>query len=256
MFRSFTKWPRLQRCGQRASKLSTATSTTNLPTSEAKSPKTVDEIGIPYAVKVDLLRALAGTIDVDPTAPHFAFIDDPLTIPTDSQRDLYYVSKEMGRRAAQQLAEEWPTLFMYDTDIPRIQAYRPQKPPDPAELALTVENLQKLIAMKKVAEATELALTVENLQKLIAMKKVAEASQLYDKMATENIAIPKEILVDLFRLLVYYNGKPIPAAEMPWHGWRNYGSQAEQQESQVWDSVRPSVFSTMLKYYDFNSVLI
>lgn len=79
----------------------------------------------------------------------------------------------MGRRAAQQLAQEWPTLFMYDTDVPRIQAYRPQKSPDLSELAPTVENLQKLIAVKDVVSA----------------------NQLYDKLATENIAIPREVLV-------------------------------------------------------------
>lgn len=82
----------------------------------------------------------------------------------------------MGRRAAQQLAEEWPTLFIYDTDIPRIQAYRPQKPPDPAELAPTVENLQKLIEMKNVVAA----------------------NQLYDRMATENVVLPREVLVSRF----------------------------------------------------------
>lgn len=79
----------------------------------------------------------------------------------------------MGRRAAQQLAQEWPTLFMYDTDLPRIQAYRPQKPPDPSELAPTVENLQKLITMKEIVGA----------------------NQLYDKLASENITIPREVLV-------------------------------------------------------------
>ncbi|VDN00945.1 unnamed protein product [Thelazia callipaeda] len=176
----------------------------------------VDKIGIPLAVKrspTDLLRALASTIDVDPTAPHFAFIDDPLTIPTDSQRDLYYVAKELGRRAAQKLAQEWPTLFMYDTDIPRIQAYRPQKP----------------------IVATDLELTVENLQKLISAKEVISAGQLYDRMAADSMPIPRDILVDLFRLLVYYNGKSIPTTEISWHGWRNYGSQMEQ-ESQTWDS--------------------
>lgn len=79
----------------------------------------------------------------------------------------------MGRRAAQQLAQEWPTLFMYDTDIPRIQAYRPQQ----------------------LSDISELAPTIENLQKLIAKKEVVSANQLYDKLATENITIPREVLV-------------------------------------------------------------
>ncbi|VDM08976.1 unnamed protein product [Wuchereria bancrofti] len=183
----------------------------------------------------DLLRALADTVDVDPTAPHFALIDDPLTIPTDSQRDLYFVAKEIGRRAAQQLAQEWPTLFMYDTDVPRIQAYRPQKPLDPSEIAPTVENLQKLIATKEVVGA----------------------NQLCDKLATENIAVPREILVDLFRLLVYYNGRQIPVAEIPWHGWRNYGCQVEQ-EPETWDSggAADLLFEELEKDEEIYSVMI
>ncbi|VDO36448.1 unnamed protein product [Brugia timori] len=224
-------------------------------------PSTVDEIGIPHAIKrspTDLLRALADTVDVDPTAPHFAFIDDPLTIPTDSQRDLYFVAKEIGRRAAQQLAQEWPTLFMYDTDeigrraaqqlaqewptlfmydtdVPRIQAYRPQKSPDPSEIAPTVENLQKLIAAKEVVGA----------------------NQLCDRLAAENIAVPREILVDLFCLLVYYNGKQIPVAEIPWHGWRNYGCQVEQ-EPEIWDSggAADLLFEELEKDEEIYSVMI
>ncbi|VDK73339.1 unnamed protein product, partial [Onchocerca ochengi] len=217
MFRSLNKWQKLGTSISSRNLLSiTANNSENSLTGKQLSLNTIDEIGIPYAIKrspTDLLRALADTIDIDPTAPHFALIDDPLTIPTDSQRDLYFVAKEMGRRAAQQLAQEWPTLFMYDTDLPRIQAYRPQKPPDPSELAPTVENLQKLITMKEIVGA----------------------NQLYDKLASENITIPREVLVDLFRLLVYYNGKSIPTAEIPWHGWRNYGCKTEQ-EPEIWDS--------------------
>lgn len=85
----------------------------------------------------------------------------------------------MGRRAAQQLAEEWPTLFMYDTDVPRIEAYRPQKSRDFFELLPTIENLQKLIAKKEVVAA----------------------NQLYDKLATENITIPREVLVSYLAII-------------------------------------------------------
>lgn len=85
----------------------------------------------------------------------------------------------MGRRAARQLAEEWPTLFMYDTDVPRIDAYRPQKPVDPATLPLTVENLKMLIEKKDVVSA----------------------NVLYDRMTSENIDIPRDVLVKFwFRL--------------------------------------------------------
>uniref|UniRef100_A0A915PUD3 Small ribosomal subunit protein mS39 n=1 Tax=Setaria digitata TaxID=48799 RepID=A0A915PUD3_9BILA len=239
MLRSLNKWQKFGTSSFSQRLLSTAAnSSENVPIGKHLSSNIKDEVDIPYAIKrtpTDLLRALATTIDIDPTAPHFALIDDPLTIPTDSQRDLYYIAKEMGRRAAQQLAEEWPTLFMYDTDIPRIEAYRPQKPP----------------------AVTDLALTVTNLQKLIAAKEVVVANQLYDKMATENIAIPRKVLVDLFCLLVYYNGKPIPTAEIPWHGWRNYGCQMEQ-EPQVWDvgGAADLLFEELAKDEEIYSLMI
>lgn len=83
------------------------------------------------------------------------------------------ILQELGRRSAQQLAKEWPTLFMYETDIPRIQAYRPQKSSDLSEVLPTVQNLQHLIAAKEVVAA----------------------NQLYDKLTTENKTIPREVMV-------------------------------------------------------------
>uniref|UniRef100_A0A1I8EF27 Small ribosomal subunit protein mS39 n=1 Tax=Wuchereria bancrofti TaxID=6293 RepID=A0A1I8EF27_WUCBA len=182
MFRSLNKWQKLSTSMSFQNLLSTIASKSENSLIAKELPSTVDEIGIPHAIKrspTDLLRALADTVDVDPTAPHFALIDDPLTIPTDSQRDLYFVAKEIGRRAAQQLAQEWPTLFMYDTDV------------------------------------------------------------------------------DLFRLLVYYNGRQIPVAEIPWHGWRNYGCQVEQ-EPETWDSggAADLLFEELEKDEEIYSVMI
>lgn len=41
--------------------------------------------------------------------------------------------------------------------------------------------------------------------------------------------------MDLFRLVVYYNGEDIPATEIEeWHGWRNF---APESPSQKWQQV-------------------
>ncbi|KAJ1373361.1 hypothetical protein KIN20_035737 [Parelaphostrongylus tenuis] len=52
---------------------------------------------IPPAVKrgpTDMLRALSETVGVDPTAPHFGFIDDPAMIPsTAANKRNYYLAK-------------------------------------------------------------------------------------------------------------------------------------------------------------------
>lgn len=171
-------------------------------------------ISIPKAIKrtpTDLLKALSETVGVDTTAPHFAFIDDPATIPTTQQaRKTYYLAKELGRRAARQLAAEWPTLFMYDRDEPRLEAFRPKLAPDPL-----------------VVEPTE-----ENLKDMIEKKEVSNAVKLYERIRAENIEVSRELQMDLFRLVVYYNGEDIPATEIDeWHGWRNF---APESPSQKW----------------------
>ena len=49
----------------------------------------------------DLLKALSETVGEDSTAPHYAFIDDPTLIPSQTNmRRTAFLSREMGRRAA------------------------------------------------------------------------------------------------------------------------------------------------------------
>lgn len=79
----------------------------------------------------------------------------------------------MGRRAARQLAAEWPTLFMYDRDEPRLEAFRPKLAPDPL-----------------VVEPTE-----ENLKDMIEKKEVSNAVKLYERIRAENIEVSRELQV-------------------------------------------------------------
>ncbi|KAK0426275.1 hypothetical protein QR680_009618 [Steinernema hermaphroditum] len=160
-------------------------------------------ISVPLAIKrkpTDLLEAISKTVGVDKTAPHFSFIDDPTTIPTTAQaKRTYFLAKELGRRSARQLAKEWPTLFMYDQDQPRLEIFRP-KP------------------MLSEYEATE-----ENLKYLIEEKDVVEALNLYQQLSSQNQQLQEETLFDLFRLTVYYNGKSSSMEELSeWHGLRAF----------------------------------
>nr|CDJ86761.1 Protein Y110A7A.19 [Haemonchus contortus] len=178
---------------------------------EDKTPRVV----IPPAVKrgpTDMLRALSETVGVDPTAPHFGFIDDPAMIPsTASAKRTYYMAKEMGKRAARQLAEEWPTLFALDRDDPYLPAFRPQKPADPLQVAPTEENILSMIEKREVEDA----------------------ARLYERMRAENIDVSLETQMELFKLVTYYNGKNVPFSEWEeWHGMRAFG----ENEPNKWTS--------------------
>lgn len=48
---------------------------------------------------------------------------------------------------------EWPTLFAWDYDEPRLEAFRPVKPIDSNEVEPTEENLAELIRTKQVIDA-------------------------------------------------------------------------------------------------------
>lgn len=62
----------------------------------------------------------------------------------------------MGRRAARKLVEEWPTLFMFDRDQPRLAAFRPQKPLDPSIIEPCESNLLKMIFDSRAEDALKL----------------------------------------------------------------------------------------------------
>uniref|UniRef100_A0AC35TGX3 PPR_long domain-containing protein n=1 Tax=Rhabditophanes sp. KR3021 TaxID=114890 RepID=A0AC35TGX3_9BILA len=165
------------------------------------------KISIPVAIKrspTAILEAINSTIGEDKTAPHFSFIDDPITIPTTQQnKRMYYQSKEMGRRAAQHLAAEWPTLFMYDIDEPKIEAFRPQHPLN-----------------ARPYEGTE-----QELVEMIKEKEVKTAVDCYEKIRSNGTELSPDVQKDLFNLVVFYNEDNIPDSEVSYHGWRNFSEE-------------------------------
>lgn len=83
----------------------------------------------------------------------------------------------MGKRAARILAAEWPTLFQYDHDEPRLEVFRPLAELDAA-----------------TAKPTE-----ENLLKMLDSKRVRDAITIYERMSTEGVEVSRDTLVR-FRL--------------------------------------------------------
>ncbi|CAD5218673.1 unnamed protein product [Bursaphelenchus okinawaensis] len=153
--------------------------------------------------KTAVLKALSSTVGTDTTAPHYQFIDDPLTIPSSNfAKRNYFLAKEFGKRAAKQLAKEWPTLFMFDRDEPRLPVFRPENIP---ALIDTEEPSEKLLA------------------NLIEEKQVAGALKVYEKIRAAKVDVSGEVLDKLFKLSAYYNGQDPPISEeTEWPGIRNY----------------------------------
>ncbi|KAI1718800.1 hypothetical protein DdX_05908 [Ditylenchus destructor] len=178
-----------------------------LLTVEARSRKWNSTMKLPFKIPepierspTALLEALADTVGTDPTAPPPGIIDDPATISSYFKRKDYYLTREYGRRAARKLIEEWPTLFMFDRDYPRLPAFRPQKPLDPAVVEPNVKNLRKMLAGKHIEDAITL------------FKRIEEQS----------VEVPKELEHQLFVLACYYNGQDVPMREKEWPGMRSF----------------------------------
>ncbi|CAD6191003.1 unnamed protein product [Caenorhabditis auriculariae] len=185
----------------------------------------------------DVLKALSETVGVDSTAPHFSFIDDPLTIPsTANAKRTYFMAREMGKRAARELAEEWPTLFAFDRDLPRLDVFRPNKTLDPLQVDPTEANLLLMIEQREVRDA----------------------GMLYERMRTEDIPVSEEVQMKLLELVAYYNGHDIPFSEWEnWPGMRNFGDDKHgNRESWQNGSVADMIFETLPRNAHSTSIMI
>ncbi|KAL3103410.1 hypothetical protein niasHS_002596 [Heterodera schachtii] len=199
---------------------------------------------VPFAIPkpiqrspTDLLKALAGTVKEDETSVHFGLVDDPIMIPTGFRdKRLYLMSKELGRRTARKIVEEWPTLFMLDRDVPELKAFRPQKPLDPTLVQPNEENLQKMIMDRRVSDAIKL----------------------YQRIVDEEVHISQSIKLDFFRLLCYYSEDNFPLTEFEeWHSIRFFYSNKENKET-TWKEggIAENLFSELPKTDESFSTLI
>uniref|UniRef100_A0A914CTJ8 Small ribosomal subunit protein mS39 n=2 Tax=Acrobeloides nanus TaxID=290746 RepID=A0A914CTJ8_9BILA len=210
-------------------------------TSSAKIKIGPQEFEIPYEIKrspTDLLKALsAATLkEPDKSAPHFAFIDDPRFIPQSAkQAKEFYITKEYGKRAARHLAMEWPTLFMWDYDEPRIEAFRPIKPLDINEAETNEKNLAELIKTKRVIDAFKM---------FDGLDKSAKGMRNID------------LMTNLFALCAYYNSQDKPITEMDeWHGTRNFMPNLNKNEWQA-GQLADHLFDRLEKTEETYSIMI
>ncbi|VDP06966.1 unnamed protein product [Soboliphyme baturini] len=159
---------------------------------------------------VDLLKALASTVKDDPTASHYKYHDDPYLMPASSYtRQTYALGKEAGRKAARYFAREFPTLFMYDKDEPRIMSYRLPKPPQD-ETGKTEEEL------------------VDRMRHLW----VQSAVRVYENMMAARIEISEETLLRFLEFLCYFNCTD-PEEFHPEQNWLRFELNVRRSKS-VW----------------------
>ncbi|KRY76930.1 Protein PTCD3 -like protein, mitochondrial [Trichinella pseudospiralis] len=131
----------------------------------------------------DLLKSLASTVKDDPTAGHYAFMDDPYLIPSsNAAKKSYLLGKYSGKNAARYFAREFPTLFMLDYDEPRLNAFRPQKLPV-EENGFTEEDL------------------IDRMRKI----HVQAAIVVYENAVKKRVQISQETLLAFLEFLCYYN---------------------------------------------------
>lgn len=72
-------------------------------------------------IQFAITQALAGTIQRDPTAPHFKYHDDPYLIPLSNRtKRMYALAQESGRKAAMWIKEQHPELFQHQLADPPI----------------------------------------------------------------------------------------------------------------------------------------
>lgn len=196
-------------------------------------------VSVPNAIKrthTELLETLSQTVTIDETAPHFSLIDDPALIPTESGRlKDFCLSKEMGRRAARILAAEWPTLFQYDHDEPRLDVFRPLAELDP-----------------RTADPSE-----PNLVRLLDERKVCDAIKLYERISLEGVEVSQDVLKRLFFLTCYYNGANAPVSELEeWHNARNFNTGQIEQVPFEQGGTADLLFETLEKSEDVYSAMI
>ncbi|KAG0712519.1 Protein PTCD3, mitochondrial [Chionoecetes opilio] len=86
---------------------------------------TQDTIDVPRRIQrshTDILKALASTVGVDTTGPHYKYSDDPYLAPhSNLTKRSYALSKEAGRKAARWVREEHPKLFSHRPEDPFVQ---------------------------------------------------------------------------------------------------------------------------------------
>lgn len=101
--------------------LSRLQSTRDADTQSIKIPPRIDR------GPTDILKALASTVERDPTAAHYKYHDDPYFIPTSNMaKRTFALSQEAGRKAAMWIRQEHADLFQHRVADPVIPDFLPR----------------------------------------------------------------------------------------------------------------------------------
>ncbi|CAG7817066.1 unnamed protein product [Allacma fusca] len=192
-----------------------ASVSSNVDTTEEFGSRSVTKKPIEIPVRIergptDILKALAGTVGRDYTAPHYKFHDDPYLIPTSNMtKRMYALSKESGRKAAKWIRQQHPELYYHKNADPPAMAFLP----DP-----TLENVFEL--------------TEETIQSFINLGLVTEAMKAYDALKDKGADLSPGIKQALLETVAFYNGEEPSDDDLLDERW--YEQQQRERNRNVW----------------------
>ncbi|XP_052772788.1 pentatricopeptide repeat domain-containing protein 3, mitochondrial-like [Mya arenaria] len=162
-----------------AGKEAIAKNSTILVQGDGKTP-----VSLPKKKKRDslsILKALASTVKVDPSAPHYSFIDDPGLIPNRNNQEACLLAKASGKRAARYFVNKHVKLFGNDDAVPHIQAFQPEK----------LDYVHTDVGEASLLERVD-------------RREVADSVEVYDRMDEQGMTVSEEALTRLLELLCAY----------------------------------------------------
>lgn len=179
--------------------------TTAGTSSEIKRPKRIER------GPTDVLKALSGTVGLDPTAAHFKFHDDPYLMPySNPTKRTYALSQEAGRKAARWIREQHSDLFQHKTADPMIPAYVPNVPID--------DN-------SKVDE--------ELLRNLVDKQQVSDVINVYEIMTKRGLSVDLDTKQRILELTSFYNNLDPLSEEWIEENWFRQGNQKDRGSARL-----------------------
>ncbi|CAG4941282.1 unnamed protein product [Colias eurytheme] len=200
--------------------------------------KSIDGISPPPRIPrgpTDILQALAATVGVDPTAPHYKYHDDPFLIPQSNYRKrAYALSAEAGRKAAAWIRDEHATLFTTREWDPPLKMKTPYVNADPEIEAYAPRPIYN----------DESKVTEEDLLYTINNALLDDAVKVYQLLGGSE-GVNDELKLGLLQLLCFYNEKEPIAAE--WLEERWFAAATRERQAATWrlGGLADKIFASM-----------
>ncbi|CAK1551948.1 unnamed protein product [Leptosia nina] len=200
--------------------------------------KSIDGISPPVRISrssTDILQALAATVGVDPTAPHFKYHDDPFLIPQSNYRKrAYALSAEAGRKAASWIRDEQSQLFTTREWDPPMKMKTPYHNADPPIDAFNPRPIYN----------DESKVTEEDLLYTIQNALLEDAIRVYQLLSASE-GVNDDLKLALLQLLCFYNEKEPIAAE--WLEERWFAAATRERQATTWrlGGLADKIFSAM-----------